>query len=189
MKPVIFLLWSALVSQVFAGDTLFTNPHYPPLVYARGEYDFYKYTPRYVPEDMLQCFRILATSGDLVLNRFKERDQSEVIERGMFERGYRLRKEFCLEGYSPFVHYFFRRGIYYPYAMQTYILLCFHQYLRGERISWNRNKSFALEGRGADNRAWKRRARRIYKKMDAAEAEIVNSEPVNDNPEDWYFQW
>jgi hypothetical protein len=158
MTTIFFAL--ALVSAR-AADTLFTHPVYPPIVYEGDEYNFYKCTPKYVPENMLHCFKILGTTSGPVLDRFKNRSTEDVVERGLFEDAYRLRKEFCLEGYSGFVAFFHRRGIYSPWAMQTYILLSFHQYLRQEPIRWHHNKKLAIEDIRRDNKNWKSRARKI----------------------------
>lgn len=175
------------LSNCLASDTLFTHPHYPPLIYTGSEYNFYKYTPRYVPNDMLHCFKILGTCDDETLERFKLRSREEVIERGIFDRGYRLRKEFCLEGYSSFTHYFHKHGIYYPYAMQTYILLCFHQYLNQQRISWSENKRDALHERHTENRAWRKRAKQLFKPV-KEDPVVLESEP-EETFEDQFFNW
>ena len=172
----------------YGADTLFTNPHYPPLVYEGGEYHFYKYTPKYVPENLLHCFKLLGTADQKILDRFKKRTTEEVIERGMFDRGYRLRKEFCLEGFSSFTLYFHKQGIYYPYAMQTYILLAFHQYLNGERIHWYTNKQLSLEERQQENKAWKKRTRQLFQEP-KEDAVIIESEPPVTTFEDMFFQW
>lgn len=156
----------------FGLDTLCTHPIYPPITYEPNEYNYYKYTPRYIPESMLHCFKILGTSGDDVLVRFMQRSEEEVVERGMFEAAYRIRKEFCLESFSSFSNFFVRRGIYYPYAMKTYILLCFHQYLNKEKIKWHSNKRTALKDLDKENKAWKRRYKNVF----------VNSPPMQDDP-------
>ena len=159
MTTIFFCL--AIVPATAATDTLFTHPVYPPIVYHGDEYNFYKYTPKYIPEDMLHCFKILGTTDETALQRFVKRSTDEVIERGLFEDAYRIRKEFCLEGFSPFTRFFHRRGIYSPYAMQTYILLCWHQYLKQECIDWHRNKRLSLEDIRHDNRNWKSRCRKV----------------------------
>lgn len=187
MNRILFIFLLLTTCTAVAMDTLFTHPLYPPLVYEGDEYNFYKYTPKYVPEDMLHCFKILGTSGAGNLERFSARSRDEVMERGIFDRGYRLRKEFCLEGFSTFTHYFHRHGIYYPYAMQTFILLSFHQYLNGDRITWHQNKSAALKNRHGENDAWKKRTRQLFKPV-KEDPVILESEPVI-TPEDAFFQW
>lgn len=160
---ILLLFFILSLSFAKASDTLFTHPVYPPIVYEGDEYNFFKYTPKYIPENLLHCFKIMGTLGNPVINRFKKRPVDEVIDRGLFENGYRIRKEFCLEGFSPFVHFFHQRGIYSPYAMQTFILLSFHQYLNQERIKWHENKRMALEDIHYDNRKWKSRSRNVTK--------------------------
>lgn len=183
--PVLFLLLAALPLR--GADTLFTHPYYPPIVYNGDEYNFYRYTPKYVPDNLLHCFKILGTSGQSALSVFATRSREEVLERGIFDRGYRIRKEFCLEGYSPFTHYFHKQGIYYPYAMQSYILLAFHQYLNGERITWQRNRNLALRNRQQENQAWRKRARNLFKPVNE-DPEVLPAEPIQ-TPEDAFFQW
>jgi hypothetical protein len=173
--------------RLLAADTLYKHPFYPPLIFDGDEYNFYKYTPKYVPENLLHCFKILATVGEENLERFSKRSQEEVIERGIFDRGYRLRKEFCLEGYSPFTRFFHKRGIYYPYAMQTYILLSFHQYLNGVSISWSANKSEALKNLRRENRFFQKQARQLVRSL-KEEPIVVEEEPIVTD-EDWFFQW
>ena len=160
------------VTSCFALDTLWTHPFYPPLTYKSHEYNFYKYTPKYIPESMLHCFKILGTAGDLVLCEFKNRTELEVVEKGMYEKEYRIRKEFCLEGYSSFSSFFISRGIFIPKAMKTYILLSFHQYLNQERILWHKNKRTALKDLKKVNRKWKKRFKKI----------ILDPEPMQDDP-------
>ncbi|MBK7129701.1 MAG: hypothetical protein IPM74_05665 [Crocinitomicaceae bacterium] len=164
-------------SGVVASDTMFVHPIYPPIVFENGEYNFYKYTPKYIPENLLHCFKILSTSGDVSLERFIKRNTNEVVERGIFDRGYRIRKDFCLEGYSSFAHFFHQRGIYYPFAMESYILLCFHDYLNQKKIKWIQNKNTALEGLRDQNKAWKKRTRQLFKTQKPSEAEIISPEP------------
>jgi len=186
MSRILFmLLLIPLPTQ--AADTLFTHPLYPPLVYQGDEYNFYKYTPRYVPENLLHCFKILGTHDKKMLDRFVKRSEAEVVERGIFDRGYRLRKEFCLEGYAPFIHYFHRQGIYFPHAMQTYILLGFHQYLLGERIHWHHNKTISLTGFHRENNAWKKRAKYLFKSQ-KKDIEVIES-GTEETDEDVFFQW
>jgi hypothetical protein len=172
----------------YAGDTMLTHPWYPPIVYENGEYNFYKYTPKYIPDNLLHCFKILGTVGESNLIRFSKRTRDEVIERGIFDRGYRIRKEFCLESYSPFTQYFHAHGIYAPHAMQTYILLSFHQYLRGEWIDWNQNKRDALKDLKAENKSWRKRAKHLFKSY-----EYNRSLEPETNPEvsedDWFYAW
>jgi len=159
-----------------ASDTLYTHPVYPPIVYYGDEYNFFKYTPKYIPENLLHCFKILGTSGETTINRFRKRSVEDVVDRGLFENGYRLRKEFCLEGFSPFVHFFHQREIYSPYAMQTFILLSFHQYLNQEKIKWHQNKRIALEDIHSDNHNWKTRSRKIMKPIKPEKCEKPKKE-------------
>ena len=133
---IFFLFFLVMCHYAKSADTLYTHPIYPPIVYEGDEYNFFKYTPKYIPKNLLHSFKILGTLGEYPLARFKKRPIDEVVDRGIFENGYRMRKEFCLEGFSPFVQFFHKRGIYSPYAMQTFILLSFHQYLNQEKISW-----------------------------------------------------
>ncbi len=142
-----------------ARDTVFVHPKYPPLVYQSGEYRFYKYTAKYIPQNMLEAFKLLATAGSERLSTFANRTQDQVVKHGMFQSGFRLRKEFCLDGYSTFTAYFHQKGIYYPFAMKTYLLLCFHQYLNCERIAWRNNKKIALYNKRELNRAWKKKTK------------------------------
>jgi len=159
-----FLLVVLFYAQTsFGGDTLYTHPIYPPIVFEGDEYNFFKYNPRYIPQDLLQAFKILATFDSLILDRFAKRSQMEVIERGIFDRGYRMRKEFCLESYSRFTQSFHHQGIYSPFVMETFILLSFHQYLNQLEIAWKENKVWALEDHQADNKSWKVRARKLYR--------------------------
>lgn len=185
---ILVLLYLNLSVMTYAGDTLLTHPWYPPIVYEKGEYDFYKYTPKYIPDNLLHCFKILGTVGDANLIRFSKRSTEEVVERGIFDRGYRIRKEFCLESYSQFTQYFHALGIYSPFAMQTYILVSFHQYLRGERIDWRRNKKTALKDLRAENRSWRKRAKHLLKTY-----EYNRSLEKDPNPEisedDWFYAW
>lgn len=144
-------------------DTLFVHPIYPPLVYAIGEYHYFKYTARHFPENLLQSFKILATCGNEHLTAFRERTEEQVIEHGMFASYCRMRKEFGLDGYCRFALFFHHRGIYYPYAMKTFILMSFHQYLNEERIQWQRNKRLSLKGRKQMNKVWKKRLKNMLK--------------------------
>ena len=184
---VCWIFFVLLSAQSFAADTLFSNPYHPPLVYQNGEYNFYKYTPKYVPENLLHCFRILGTCDSRALDRFVQRSEKEVVERGIYDRGYRIRKEFCLEGYSSFTGYFHKIGIYHPHAMETFILLSFHQYFNQKRITLYKNKKTALENSGKLNRTWKKRMQNIHKP--------VQTVPVYENykdsltEEDLFFQW
>jgi hypothetical protein len=188
MRSFVFLLLFNTAMNGFAGDTMLTHPWYPPIVYENGEYNFYKYTPKYIPDNLLHCFKILGTVGEANLIRFSKRTRDEVIERGIFDRGYRIRKEFCLESYSPFTQYFHAHGIYSPHAMQTYILLSFHQYLRGEWIDWNQNKRDALKDLKAENKSWRKRAKHLFKSY-----EYNRSLEPETNPEvsedDWFYAW
>ena len=134
------------------------------MVYEKAELDFYKYTAKLIPDNMYHAFKILGAHDSSIVNRFVDRNVAEVIERGMFYKGARIRKEFCLEGYSTFVHYFHQRKIYYPHAMETYVLLCFHQYLNQEKISWSSNKVTALKSNKKSNRIWRKRKRKLFRK-------------------------
>ncbi|UKN02792.1 hypothetical protein K6119_04585 [Paracrocinitomix mangrovi] len=175
MKRAFFILM-LLSFSAKAGDTLVKHPHYPPLIYEGDDYRFYKYTVRYIPENMLHCFKILATCGDETLCRFMKKSEEKVVEEGMYKKGFRLRKEFCLEGYSSFTSVFHKRGIYYPHAMKTYILLSFHQYLNKERIRWHDNKRMSLAGKKEVNKAWKKRMKRILNPP-KAEREMAPASP------------
>ena len=184
---IVLLIVSLYGGKLLAADTLCKHPFYPPIVYEGDDYRFYKYTAKYVPENMLHCFKILATCGDEQLIEFTRRTEEEVIEKGMFDKGFRLRKEFCLEGYSPFVLYFHKKGIYYPYAMKTYILLSFHQYLNKKRIRWQHNKTLALDERRKLNKAWKDRLKYVFKPvlLDKEPADLVD--PVFMDPMEEQF--
>lgn len=173
---IFFLFFLVIGSYSKAADTLYKHPIYPPIVYEGDEYNFFKYTPKYIPENLLHSFKILGTLGESALSRFKKRPIDEVVDRGIFENGYRMRKEFCLEGFSPFVHFFHKRGIYSPYAMQTFILLSFHQYLNEEKINWHENKRLALEDIHGDNRNWKSRSRKIMKPIKPEKCEKPKDE-------------
>ena len=148
----------------FSFDTLYTNPNYPPLVYSKVEFKFYKYTPKYVPTNLYHAFKILGANSPLIIERFRSRSVSSVVSRGLHYPSARLRKEFCLEGYSEFVLYFHNKGIYYPRAMETYILLGFHQYLNQDKIEWVQNKFIALDGEKKTNRAWRKRKRKLFQR-------------------------
>lgn len=179
------VLWSSVLN---AGDTLFTHPKYVPLVYENGEYNFYKYTPKYIPDDLFHAFKILGTIDTTILDQFSERSIEEVIERGIFDRGYRIRKEFCLESYSAFTQYFHSFGIFSPFVMQTYILLSFHQYLRGESIGWYHNKKLALEDMRLENREWKKRARQLFNSYEYNRTlEPAPAEELSED--DWIYAW
>ncbi|MBD3637636.1 MAG: hypothetical protein HUJ25_09805 [Crocinitomicaceae bacterium] len=175
MRTLLLILF-LIGFRALALDTLCTHPKYPPITYRNGEYRFYKYTAKYIPESMLHCFKILATCGDQQLCTFMKRTEEEVVKDGMYQKGFRMRKEFCLDGYSSFVGFFHRRGIYYPYAMKTYILLCFHQYLNKEKIRWHYNKRLALDERKELNKAWKDRLDHVFEPiiLDAEPADIVD---------------
>lgn len=170
MKPLCFII--CLLS--FAGrsmDTVFVHPKYPPLVYEGREYTFYKYTAKYVPQDLFQAFKILGTFDQKILQNFTKRTEEQVVKHGMHQKGFRIRKEFCLDGYSSFTTYFHQKGIYYPYAMKTYVLLCFHQYLNCEKIRWHQNKRTALLGKKELNKAWKKRLKHVFNPI------ILDEEP------------
>lgn len=145
-------------------DTLYTNPNYPPIVYSNAEYKFYKYTAKYIPDNLFHSFKILGSNELHVIERFKERSVDEVLNKGIFYPSSRLRKEFCLEGFSDFVGEFHKMGIYYPRAMESFILLSFHQYLNQNKIEWSRNKSLALADNKKTNRAWRKRKRKLFKR-------------------------
>jgi hypothetical protein len=170
---LILLCFSA---NSFGLDTLMTHPDYPPLTYKKGEYYFHKYTAKYIPESMIHSFKILATCGDEKLARFTEKTEVEVVKDGMYKAGFRIRKDFGLDGYSYFALFFHKRKIYYPYAMRTYILLCFHQYLNKEKIKWHYNKRLALYGRKEINKAWKLRLDHVFEPifLDEEPADLVN---------------
>lgn len=174
---------------IMAGDTLFVHPQYPPIVYQNGEYNFYKYNPKYIPENMLHCYKILGTLGNEVLQRFKERSKEEVLERGIFDRGYRIRKEFCLQSYSAFSQSFHQRGMYSPFVMESFILLTFHDYLNGKKIDWRLNKKLALEERKDDNKRWKKYTNKMYRayRDNRVEEKTVPEDMVNE--EDWFFNY
>jgi hypothetical protein len=175
MRTILFILYFSTGSS-FALDTLCTHPDYPPITYEGDEYRFYKYTAKYIPESMMHAFKILATCGDERLSSFVDRSEEQVVKHGLFRSGYRLRKEFGLDGYSSFASFFHRRGIYYPYAMKTYILLSFHQYLKKEKIRWHHNKKVALTDRKELNKAWKSRLKHVFKPiiLEKEPASIVN---------------
>lgn len=163
-KKIFFIL--VLIATVLKGysqDTLYTNPNYPPLVYSNAELKFYKYTAKYIPSNLLHAFKILGTNDSDVIDRFINRSEAMVIKKGLFYTESRLRKEFCLSGFSDFTLYFHDRGIYYPRAMETYILLSFHQYLKQEEIDWSRNKTLSLSTHRKSNRIWKKRKRKLFK--------------------------
>lgn len=189
----IILILSFVLIPVFDGwslDTLYTNPNYPPIVYSKSEYKFYKYTAKYIPTNMFHAFKILGSNDSHIIERFKRRSVASVINRGIFYPSARLRKEFCLEGYSDFVLYFHSRGIYYPRAMETYILLAFHQYLNQEKISWSNNKKLSLEGERKSNRQWRKRKRKLFKrkKVKVKEAKMKDKKKdTRDNPDELFW--
>lgn len=189
----IILILSFILVPVFDGwslDTLYTNPNYPPIVYSKSEYKFYKYTAKYIPKNMFHAFKILGSNDSHVIERFKRRSAVGVINRGIFYPSARLRKEFCLEGYSDFVLHFHSKGIYYPYAMETYILLAFHQYLNQEKIAWINNKKLALEGERKSNRQWRKRKRKLFKRKEVKvkEAKMKNKKKdERDNPDELFW--
>ncbi len=162
-RYAVFFLIFLGSQKVISSDTLYSNPNYPPLVYTNSEITFYKYTPRFVPVNLFHAFKILGTTDAKIVERFKERSIESVLHNGIHFSSSRLRKEFCLEGYSDFSDYFHQIGIYYPYAMETYILLGFHQYLNQEKIAWKHNKVLALQKNKKMNRLWKRRKRKLFK--------------------------
>lgn len=178
MKSAVFFTLLIMSFNLFGMDTLCTHPNYPPITYKTGEYNYYKYTAKYIPESLMHAFKILATCGDEVLIRFIEKSEDEVVEEGMFQKGFRMRKEFCLEGYSYFTQFFHDRHIYYPYSMKTYILLSFHQYLKGEKIKWSSNKKIALNERKDLNRAWKKRMKTVFKPIVLEEEPAKIKDPV-----------
>jgi hypothetical protein len=164
-KVFITLLLSLLpLTYGLSLDTLYTNPNYPPIVYSKAEYKFYKYTAKYIPENLFHAFKILGSNDSHIIERFKRRPIEAVIHKGIYYPSSRLRKEFCLEGYSDFVIGFHKMGIYYPKAMETFILLSFHQYLNQEKIEWTHNKSLSLDGQKKSNRVWKKRKRKLFKR-------------------------
>ncbi len=163
-KVFVALLFTILpILNGFSLDTLYTNPNYPPIVYSKAEYKFYRYTAKYVPDNLFHSFKILGSNDPFVIERFKKRSVEAVINNGIHYPSARLRKEFCLEGYSDFVLGFHKMGIYYPKAMETFVLLSFHQYLNQEKIEWSRNKMAALNGNKKSNRVWRKRKRKIFK--------------------------
>jgi hypothetical protein len=181
MKTITFIV--LLISLNASGlDTLCTHPDYPPITYKKGEYYFYKYTAKYIPESMMHSFKILATCGDEKLAQFVAKTESEVVKDGMHQSGFRMRKEFGLDGYSSFVFFFHKRGIYYPYAMKTYILLCFHQYLSKDKIRWHYNKRLALDQRKEVNKAWKKRLDHVFKPIFLEEEPAGLKDPVMLDP-------
>ena len=131
--------------------------------------------------------KILCSHGVDIVDRFKNRPFDEVIERGMFEQGYRTRKEFCLEGFSPFTIYFHDKGIYYPLAMESFILLSFHQYLNQLEINWKENKKLSLLNEDEANRHWKKRKHKVVRNLKkqkhhptVREVKKMNKEQAND---------
>lgn len=184
--PFFFILF---FSSAKAGDTLFVHQKYPPLVYENGEYLFYKYNAKYIPSNLLQCFKILGTFQLSTLERFQNRNEEEVIERGIFDRGYRIRKEFCLTSYSNFSQHFHSYNIYAPHCMETFILLAFHQYLNNETIQWQHNRKLSLNDLREENKSWKKRAKHFYKlfkeKREADKSDF-NPEAQED---DWIYNW
>ena len=147
-----------------SADTLFTNPHYPPITYQKGEYNYYKYTAKYIPSDLLQAFKILGTHSVKQLNSFIDKTEEEVLIDGIYSPNSRIQKEFGLAGYSQFSSYFHDKGIYDPYLMESYLILAFHQYLNQKNISWAKNKRTVLAEHKKMNRKWKKRTRKLFKK-------------------------
>lgn len=186
---LIFLLFVGI--KGIAADTLYTNPHYPPIVYTDADYTFYKYTPKYVPRNMFEAFKILGATDEETILNFKERSVQGAIDRGIYYPIARTRKEFCLEGYSNFVRYFHAKGIFYPRVMETYILLGFHQYLNQEKIDWYGNKILALEGERKWNRVWKKRKRKLFdrKGVDVKESKGKNKKRLSEdeNPDERFW--
>ncbi|MFT5824396.1 MAG: hypothetical protein ACI8ZM_005664 [Crocinitomix sp.] len=163
-KVFITLLFTILpLLNGFSLDTLYTNPNYPPIVYSKTEYKFYKYTVKYIPSNLFHAFKILGSNDSHIIERFKRRTIPAVVNKGIYYPSARLRKEFCLEGYSDFVLGFHKMGVYYPKAMETFVLLSFHQYLNQEKIEWTHNKSVALDGHKKSNRVWRKRKRKLFK--------------------------
>jgi len=158
---ILFILL-LFVKNANAQDTLYTNPYYPPLIYTNADLNFYTYTPKYVPRNLYEAFKILGANEPQVIDKFKKRSVQAVIDYGLFFPSARTRKEFCLEGYSNFVRYFHDRGIFYPRAMESYILLCFHNYLNEVKIEWHFNHKMALEGERKWNRVWRKRTRKLF---------------------------
>jgi len=189
-KQLLFLfLIAAGGSFGRAMDTLYTNPNYPPIVYSQADYSFYRYTAKYSPNSLYEAFCILGTHAPEVIARFVNRSESEVISKGMFYKSARMRKEFCLTGYSNFVLYFHQKGIFYPEAMETYILLGFHQYLKQEKIAWTHNKVVALDGHKKVNRLWKKRRKKLFKKGEfkLAKEKAPNSKKEGNHPDDLFW--
>lgn len=163
-KVLITLLLTILpVTYGLSLDTLYTNPNYPSIVYSKTEYKFYKYTAKYIPENLFHSFKILGSNDSHIIERFKRRTVEAVLNKGIYYPSSRLRKEFCLEGYSDFVTGFHKMGIYYPRAMETFILLSFHQYLNQDKIQWTHNKLLSLNGCKKSNRVWRKKTRKLFK--------------------------
>lgn len=186
---ILLLIVGLYAGKLLAADTLCKHPFYPPIVYEGDDYRFYKYTAKYIPENMMHCFKILATCGDEQLAIFAKRSEKDVIEHGMFQKGYRIRKQFCLEGYSSFVQFFHGRGIYYPYAMETYILLSFHQYLNKVSVKTRYNKVLALENKRELNKAWKKRLKLVFKPLETVAGPAADKSAYVDPIEEQFFNY
>ena len=161
-KGLLSILMTLVFSSSFGSDTLFSHPTYPDLVYEKGEALFYNYTPRYIPKSLYHAFKILACEDSAVIQRFKERSVVDVVNKGLYYTVSRTRKQFCLDSYSEFSLSFHKYGIYYPYAMETFVLLGLHQYLNQELIDWSKNKRIALMNFKKENRVWKKRKRELF---------------------------
>lgn len=145
MKSYFLLFQIFICSLVFGNDTLFTHPIYPPIVLSEADYYFYKYTPHYIPDNLLHCFSILATTNPENIERFKKKSKLKAKEEGFYGKDARIRKDFGLHTNSKFSTIFYRWHIYNAECMVSYILLCFHDYLSADKIKWHENKKLALE--------------------------------------------
>lgn len=76
-----------------------------------------------------------------------------------------------------------------PYAMQSYILLAFHQYLRGEEIDWKKNKKSALNDLKEENRSWKKRARYLFRCYESNRSAVEEETDPEISEEDWIYRW
>ncbi len=188
-RLVLFLCICLMTAHVKADDTLYSHPLYPPLIYSNADLQFYTYTPKYVPRNLYEAFKILGANDPSVIDRFKKRSAQGVLDYGLYFPSARMRKEFCLEGYSNFVRYFHAKGIYYPRAMESYILLSFHQYLNQVKIDWHGNKAVALDGEAKWNRVWRKRTRKIFnrKGVDVKDAKMKKTKKEDQDLPDKRF--
>ncbi|WP_027419916.1 hypothetical protein [Crocinitomix catalasitica] len=71
LKLLVLLFFLIDFHSVKANDTLFIHPNYPAIVLNKAAYNYYVYTPKYIPSSLFHAFEILATCTPRNLASFK----------------------------------------------------------------------------------------------------------------------